>query len=96
MSAICYNTTRDVTILVCFAGKNQRIKIEPKKCIKNNKNFTYNTHYKADNGTTYLVKIESIKGTNGACANVVVYSNNGKKVIAERHNVDVRFHRYIF
>lgn len=91
------DNAKTVSILVCFEGKNRRIEINPKKCVTNaNKDFSYSTQYKADNGKTYLVKVTSIKGTEGAKADVVVTNRSGKQTIAERHGVDVRFHRYIF
>ena len=87
-----------ISILVCFAGMNRRIEINPKKCVINqaNKTFTYKSLYKADNGTSYMVNISSIEGTNGAKANVVITNRSGKQVIAERQNVDVCFHRHLF
>ena len=89
--------SKAVSILVCFAGKNRRIEINPKKCVTNpKKDFTYSAQYKADDGKTYMVKVTSIEGTQGAKANVVITNRSGKQVIAERSNVDVRFHRYIF
>lgn len=87
---------KTVSVLVCFAGCNRRIEINPKKCVKNGNDFTYKALYSADNGKTYLVNITSIKGTNGSRANVVVTNRSGKQVIAERQGVDVRFYRYIF
>lgn len=86
-----------VSMLVCFAGKNRRIEINPKKCVTNpNQDFSYNALYKADDGKTYMVKVVSIKDTKGAKADVTITNRSGKQVIAERHGVDVRFHRYIF
>lgn len=91
------DNAKTVSILVCFEGKNRRIEINPKKCVTNPaKEFSYSAQYKADNGKTYLVKVTSIKGTEGAKADVVVTNRSGKQTIAERHGVDVRFHRYIF
>lgn len=89
---------KSISILVCFEGKNRRIEINPKKCVVNSaaKEFTYNAQYKADNNKTYMVKVASIKGTEGAKADVTITNRSGKQVIAERHGVDVRFHRYIF
>ena len=87
---------KTVSMLVCFEGKNRRIEINPKKCVKNGKEFTYKALYAADNGKTYLVTASSIKGSEGAKANVVISNRSGKQIIAERHGVDVRFHRYIF
>jgi hypothetical protein len=87
---------KTVSVLVCFAGCNRRIEINPKKCVKNGKEFTYKALYKADNGTTYNVSICSIKGSEGAKANVVISNRSGKATIAERNGVDVRFYRYIF
>lgn len=87
---------KTVSVLVCFAGCNRRIEINPKKCVKNGKEFTYKTLYKADNGNSYMVNISSIEGTEGAKANVVVTNRSGKQVVAERNGVDVRFHRYLF
>ena len=86
--------TKVISILVCFAGKNRRIEINPKKCVKSGKEFTYKAQYKADNGNTYMVNVASIKGSEGAKANVVI--SRGKQTIAERQGVDVRFHRYLF
>lgn len=90
-----YNTTKDISMLVCFAGSNRRIVINPKKCQVNRatKSFTYRTLYKADNGKTYLI---DVKSDGGYKANVVVSSSNGKEVIAIRNSVDVRFGRYLF
>ena len=86
-----------ISILVCFAGKNRRIEINPKKCATTHKkDFTYSTQYKADDGKTYMVKVTSIEGTQGSKANVVITNRSGKQTIAERNGVDVRFHRYLF
>ena len=91
------NNAKTVSILVCFEGKNRRIEINPKKCVTNaNHDFAYSAQYKADNNKTYMVKVTSIEDTNGAKANVVITNRSGKQIIAERHNVDVRFYRYIF
>ena len=91
------DNAKTISMLVCFEGKNRRIEINPKKCVTNpQKDFSYTALYKADNGKTYLIKAYSIKGTEGAKANVTISNRSGKQVIAERHNVDVRFHRYIF
>jgi len=90
------NNNKTISILVCFEGKNRRIEINPKKCVRKCKDFTYKALYKADNGNTYLVNVTSIAGTDGAKANVVISSRSGKKIVAERSNVDVRFYRYIF
>ena len=88
---------KTISMLVCFEGKNRRIEINPKKCVTNHKkDFSYSALYKADNGKTYLVKAVSIPDTQGAKANVTITNRTGKQVIAERQNVDVRFHRYIF
>lgn len=88
---------KTISILVCFEGKNRRIEINPKKCVTNPAHdFSCSMLYKADNGKTYLITINSIKGTKGAKANVVITNRNRSKTIAERHNVDVRFYRYIF
>ena len=87
-----------ISMLVCFAGKNRRIEINPKKCEINtaNKMFTYKTLYKADDGKSYMVNVSSIADTEGAKANVVITNRSGKQTIAERSGVDVRFHRYLF
>jgi hypothetical protein len=87
-----------ISMLVCFAGKNRRIEINPKKCEINkaNKSFSYKAQYKADNGNIYVVNATSIDGTNGAKAHVTITNRSGKQVIAERNGVDVRFHRYLF
>lgn len=91
------DNAKTVSILVCFEGKNRRIELNPKKCVTNpRKDFAYSALYKADNGKTYLVKVVSIEGTEGAKANVTITNRSGKQVIAERHGVDVRFHRYLF
>lgn len=90
--------SRLISMLVCFAGKNRRIEINPKKCevdVKN-KTFVYKTRYKADDGKLYMVNVKSIAGTNGSKADVVITNTSGKQTIAERHGVDVRFYRYIF
>lgn len=87
---------KTVSMLVCFDGKNRRIEINPKKCQKKDKDFTYKALYTADNGKTYLVNAVSIPGTEGAKANVTITNRSGKQIIAERQGVDVRFHRYLF
>ena len=85
-------------MLVCFEGRNRRVVIDPKKCQINKgaKSFTYKSRYKADNGKTYLITATSVEGSEGLKADVVVSNMNGKQVIAERHNVDVRFGRYLY
>ena len=91
------DSAKTVSILVCFEGKNRRIEINPKKCVTNPaKDFSYSALYKADNEKTYLVKVVSIPGTEGARADVTITNRSRKQIIAERHGVDVRFHRYIF
>lgn len=87
-----------ISMLVCFAGCNRRITINPKKCVVNkaNKSFTYKAIYKADNGKSYLVNAVSVEGSEGKKANVTITNTSGKQIIAERHNVDVRFSRYLF
>lgn len=90
--------TKTISMLVCFEGCNRRVVIDPKKCQVNkaNKSFTYKSRYKADNGKTYLISATSVKGSEGLRADVVVSNLSGKQVIAERHNVDVRFGRYLY
>jgi hypothetical protein len=92
------NSTKAISMLVCFAGKNRRIEINPKKAAINAKDkaFTYKASYKADDGKQYMVSVTSVAGTNGAKANVVITNRSGKQTIAERQGVDVRFHRYLF
>ena len=91
------DSPKTISMLVCFEGKNRRIEINKKKCVTNpNHDFSYSALYKADNGKTYLVKVVSIVGTKGAKANVTICNRSRKQVIAERHNVDIRFYRYIF
>ena len=88
---------KTISMLVCFEGKNRRIEINPKKCVTNpNKDFSYSALYKADNNKTYLVRAVSVPKTKGSKADVTIFNRSGKQVIAERHNVDVRFYRYIF
>ena len=89
---------KTISMLVCFAGKNRRVEINPKKCEVNAKvkTFTYKTRNKADDGKLYMVNVSSIAGTNGAKADVVITNTSGKQTIAERHGVDIRFYRYIF
>lgn len=86
----------NISILVCFEGCNRRIPINAKKCVKTNHEFTYRAQYKADNGKTYMVNVESVSGSNGAFADVVITNRSGKQVIAKRKEVAVRFYRYIF
>jgi uncharacterized protein YbcV (DUF1398 family) len=92
------NNTKVISMLVCFAGKNRRIEINPKKAVVDAKakSFTYKAVYKADDGKQYIVSATSIAGTEGAKANVVVTNRSDKQTIAERQGVDVRFHRYLF
>jgi len=87
-----------ISMLVCFAGKNRRIEINPKKAEVNTKakTFTYKTLYKADDGKSYMVSVTSIAGSDGTKANVLISNRSGKQLIAERHGVDVRFSRYLF
>lgn len=96
--ALSYNTTKDVSLLVCFEGCNRRIVLDPKKCSINKatKSFTYKGLYTADNGNVYHIAVSSIEGTNGLKAKVIISNRNGKKAIAERPCVDVRFGRYLF
>ena len=86
--------TRFISILVCFAGKNRRIELNPKKCVVNRatKSFTYKALYKADNDKSYIVNVSG----NGLKADVIITNRSGKQTIAERHGVDVRFGRYLF
>lgn len=86
--------TRIISMLVCFAGKNRRVEINPKKCSVNNatKSFTYKALYKADDGKSYIVNVSG----NGTKADVTITNRSGKQTIAERHGVDVRFGRYLF
>ena len=94
---ISKDNAKTVSILVCFEGKNRRIEINPKKCVTNpKKDFSYCARYKADNGKMYMINAVSVPGTEGAKANVKITNLSGKQIIAERQNVDVRFHRYIF
>lgn len=85
-------------MLICFAGCNRRIAIDPKKCVINRakKSFTYKAQYKADDGQTYMINAVSVPGSNGSKANVKITNRSGKQIIAERQNVDVRFSRYLF
>ena len=85
-------------MLICFAGCNRRIAIDPKKCVINRakKSFTYKALYKADNGQTYLINAVSVEGSNGSKANVRITNRSGKQLVAERQHVDVRFYRYLF
>ena len=89
-------TSRPISMLVCFAGCNQRVEINPKKCVKNGGEFTYKTQYKTTDGNTYVVNVTSIQGSNGSRADVLITNRSGKKVIADRKGVAVRFSRYIF
>jgi hypothetical protein len=94
---ISKDNAKTVSMLVCFEGKNRRIEINPKKCVTNpKKDFSYYARYKADNGKMYMINVVSVPDTEGAKANVKITNLSGKQVIAERQNVDVRFHRYIF
>ena len=96
--ALSYNTTKDVSLLVCFEGRNRRIALDPKKCSINRatKSFTYKGLYTADNGNVYHISAKSIEGSEGSKAHVIISNRSGKKAIAERANVDVRFARYLF
>jgi hypothetical protein len=88
---------KNVSIVVCFEGKNRRVEINPKKCVTNpNRDFSCSMRYQADNGKMYMMHICSIVGTRGTRANVKVTNMNGKKVIAERQDLPVRFAQYIF
>ena len=89
-------TSRPISMLVCFAGRNQRVEINPKKCAKKDNEFIYKTQYKAADGNTYVINVASIQGSNGSRADVLVTNRSGKKVIADRKGVAVRFSRYIF
>ena len=89
---------RIISMLICFAGCNRRVAIDPKKCVVNRakKSFTYKAQYKADNGQTYMINAVSLDGTGGAKAKVTITNRSGKQIIAERQSVDVRFYRYLF
>ena len=89
---------RTISMLICFAGSNRRVVVDPKKCVVNRakKSFTYKAQYKADNGQTYMINATSIEGTNGSKAKVTITNRSGKQIIAERQSVDVRFYRYLF
>jgi hypothetical protein len=93
-----YNTTKSVSLLICFEGKNRRVMVDEKKCVidKKNKSFTYKALYKADNGKEYLINAESLPDSEGLKAKVIIKNRSGKQIIAERHCVDVRFGRYLY
>ena len=79
-----YNTTKDISFIVCFEGKNRRILVDEKKCAVNKakNSFTYKALYKADNGKEYLICAESLPDSNGTKANVIISNRSGKKIIA--------------
>lgn len=89
------NNDRRISCLVCFAGQNRRIEINPKNCQFNGTEYKYKTLYKAKDGTKYPIEINSVAGTMGAFVNIIVYSAKGF-VIAERENVPVRFYKYLY
>lgn len=94
-----YNCTQNISLLVCFAGENQRIILDPKKCVisKENKSFTYGANFKASDGKTYKVCIDSVPNKEkgySTHANVKVYQRS--KLVAERNNIAVRFSRKLF
>ena len=80
------------SILICFAGRNRRIEISKKIAKIHGNGFTYKAIHKED-GATYLI---DIKSENGKTANVVIYNKSGRHIIAERNNVAVRFHKYLY
>lgn len=92
--ATSYNCTQEISILVCFAGKNRRVILPKNKCKvdKENGTFEYVGLYNADNDHTY--KVVAVGDKN--CANVNIYNRGGKTLIAERKNVSVRFAKKLF
>lgn len=92
-----YNCTQNVSLLVCFAGENQRIILNPKKCVISGETFTYASNFKASDGKTYNICIDSIPNKEkgySTHANVHVYHRG--KLVADRTNVAVRFSRKLF
>ena len=97
--AISYNCTQNVSVIVCFAGRNQRVEINPKKCVvfKDSGLFNYDCNFKASDGSTYKVRIESIPNQEkgySTHADIKVYRRS--KLIADRKNLPVRFSRKLF
>ena len=92
--------SKSPSVLICFAGKLRRIDIEPKKCKKcltPTPTFSSNINYKDEQGKTYRIRVESIKGVGYPTkCNVFVYNGNGQKMLAKRENVDLRFGKNIF
>lgn len=88
------------SLLVCFAGQNQRINLNPKNIVKSEGTLSYKCkqQYTAHNGKKYIVNIESI--SNGKViplkANVRVTNLSGKIEVAVRNNVTVRWAKSIF
>ena len=89
---------KKISMLICFAGCNRRVIIDPKKCTINRatKSFSYKALYSADNGKMYLINAVSVNGSNGSKVNVKITNRSGKEMVAERSGVDVRFYRYLF
>ena len=97
--ATSYNCPQEVAVLVCFAGRNQRIVINPKKCNinKDNGTFTYLARFVASDGITYRVQISSIPNQDkGFSTHAKVLIHRNAKIVAERNNVAVRFSRKLF
>ena len=89
------NKSKRVSCLICFAGANRRVEINPRLCFFKGTDYSYKTLYKAEDGTKYPIEIKSVAGTQGAFVNVKVYSAKGI-VIAERERVPVRFYKYLY
>lgn len=95
--ATSYNCPQEVAVLVCFAGCNQRITLNPKKCVISGGTFNYASNFKASDGRTYNVCIVSLPNQEkgySTHANVHVYYRG--KLVADRKNVAVRFSRKLF
>ena len=88
-------TEKRVSCLICFAGKNNRVEINPKKCVFKGREFTYKTLYKTSDGGKFPIEMQSRLGSDGSAVDVKIYSAKGS-VIAERENIPVRFFKYLY
>ena len=81
------------TFQVYQFGKNRKYNIRPALCAKGYKSFQYELYDIIDDSLYRIVLSSLDEGKMGV---VRVYKGTSKKLIVERHNVKVRFHKEIF
>lgn len=76
---------------LCFKGKIHKIEINPNNCIVNNKMFDCEMIEEID-GHSYKLNIFTSDRPNIATVRII----DNDRLIAERHNVPIRYYRCIF